>query len=706
MTPTPRLRDTLNRLGVGDRELSRVAREVSRRGRGLPPFDSLWIDALLAAGSLTPFQADAIHDGRDDSLLLGPFRVTDRLGRRTFAVADRDGGRRAAKSIDDPDEVGRCRDAISLPEIDLVVDGDRVLLVGDMIEGPNLRDLLVRSGRFPTAVVAAIARVLAADLSNRPPHGQLTLENVRIDPRGRTVAVDGGAEAILAPHGRPGRYLETDMLATLDPLRAERRDPPRELYDLYAFGAIIFELLTGGSTHPEADPFARLAAKRTRPAPDPAEAVSDCPDELRDAVVRCLSPDREGRPAGFAEVAAVLGPPGRGDETRVGAFVRGGRSPLTRLWGETSPSPASRERANFSEKATRAAVATAAACVAAACVWLAGGAGPARTLSAATGEAVDSAADSPTASPAIDVETRSLRPWPAPDPEGVIVFPTDGPYQSADLDWPGDLTLRAAGGAVPVVRVTDGPVTLDARRITIEGVDFVADGSFRGRAVVMATSGSLRVDGSRIGRAGTAGGHGRSAGIAWRPRDGGRGAVSLRRCVARRLDAAVHLAATPASLEISESLIAGCGAAIRFARGGGRSADIRLESVTVRGGAVLAANGEALPETVSTSRCVFGPGRLIGAGDDVLGRTCRFVDAGSLIDTRTGTTGAVIDGMTPGTLTFPASVDATPADAARYEFRGPRRAGATAGVEPTTLAKDTRTAARLEMIPARPEAHR
>ncbi|MEM9703377.1 MAG: hypothetical protein AAF907_13130, partial [Planctomycetota bacterium] len=78
-TPTADLRRVLDRLEINAAAVAAAEREVARRARGLPRFDSIWIDVFLRRGLLTAFQADSLHSGRTDELFVGPYRLTRRL---------------------------------------------------------------------------------------------------------------------------------------------------------------------------------------------------------------------------------------------------------------------------------------------------------------------------------------------------------------------------------------------------------------------------------------------------------------------------------------------------------------------------------------------------------------------------------------------------------------------------------------------------
>src|ERR1700733_9864172 len=80
------LRDSLVRLNLcSERDFRRCRRRVRKLARGIPAFDFVWIDALLHAGSLTPYQAKVLESSPPEQLCIGPCVLLDCFGRGEFA---------------------------------------------------------------------------------------------------------------------------------------------------------------------------------------------------------------------------------------------------------------------------------------------------------------------------------------------------------------------------------------------------------------------------------------------------------------------------------------------------------------------------------------------------------------------------------------------------------------------------------------------
>ena len=85
-TPPESLVELLRQLGLASADDLRAAAGRARRlARGLPLFESVWIDALAQAGVLTAFQASEINARRGLHLRVGPYVLDRPLGSLQYA---------------------------------------------------------------------------------------------------------------------------------------------------------------------------------------------------------------------------------------------------------------------------------------------------------------------------------------------------------------------------------------------------------------------------------------------------------------------------------------------------------------------------------------------------------------------------------------------------------------------------------------------
>ncbi|MET9829724.1 serine/threonine-protein kinase [Streptomyces sp. NPDC006385] len=179
---------------------------------------------------------------------------------------------------------------------DLVVDGNDLALVMDLVRGTDLRTRLDRDRRLaPEAAVAIVADVadgLAAAHAAGVVHRDVKPENVLLDMQG-PLGPGGSHPALLTDFGvaklidSPRRTRATKIIGTPDYLAPEIVEglPPRAAVDIYALATVLYELLAGftpfGGGHPGAV-LRRHVTETVAPLPG-------IPDELWQLVVQCLA---------------------------------------------------------------------------------------------------------------------------------------------------------------------------------------------------------------------------------------------------------------------------------------------------------------------------------------------------------------------------------------------------------------------------------
>jgi len=184
--PSKQLRETLLRLKIcSARDFRRSKRRVRRLARDLPAFDFVWIDALVQARRLTPYQARLLESGPAERLCIGPCLLLDLLGRgersTTYLARQIDRSERCVlKVLDLPaessdavlravTELSQRLSEFSHPSVvgpqTSLEHGGRLLVISRYVPGPHLGELLVRRGRFPAGAVLEIARQLIDGLA-------------------------------------------------------------------------------------------------------------------------------------------------------------------------------------------------------------------------------------------------------------------------------------------------------------------------------------------------------------------------------------------------------------------------------------------------------------------------------------------------------------------------------------------------------------
>ncbi|MFC8224749.1 serine/threonine-protein kinase [Streptomyces sp. NPDC057287] len=182
---------------------------------------------------------------------------------------------------------------------DLVVEGDLLALVMDLIDGPDLHRYLRENGPLtPVAaslLTAQIADALAASHADGVVHRDLKPANVLLDER------DGGMHPMLTDFGiarladSPGLTRTHEFVGTpayVAPESAEGR-PQTSAVDVYGAGILLYELVTGRP------PFAGGTALEVlhRHLSEEPRRPSTVPEPLWTVIERCLRKDPDQRPS-------------------------------------------------------------------------------------------------------------------------------------------------------------------------------------------------------------------------------------------------------------------------------------------------------------------------------------------------------------------------------------------------------------------------
>ncbi len=267
---------------------------------------------------------------------LGPYEITGSLGSggmgEVYRARDTDLGRDVAVKVlpaafhTDPDRLARFqREAQVLASLNhpaiaaihgLERSGGVPALVLELVEGETLADRVVH-GPLPLEDASAIARQIADALEAA--HGQgivhrdLKPANVKVRRDGTVKVLDFGLAKAIEGEGASraqsslGATISPTMIspamtqagfiigtaAYMAPEQAKGRDVDARA-DIWAFGCVVYEMLTGRRAFPGDDVTDTLAAVVLRD-PDWSALPPSTPDAIRRLLVRCLRKDPKQR---------------------------------------------------------------------------------------------------------------------------------------------------------------------------------------------------------------------------------------------------------------------------------------------------------------------------------------------------------------------------------------------------------------------------
>ncbi|MCL4215213.1 MAG: protein kinase [Gemmatimonadales bacterium] len=184
------------------------------------------------------------------------------------------------------------------------------------VEGESLRDRLRKVGPLPIPEVLNLLRDVARALGAAHEHGivhrDIKPENVLVSHGTAVVADFGIAKAISAARADvPGGTLTSvgtsvGTPAYIAPEQASGDAGTDHRADLYAFGCMAYELLSGATPFGDRSPQQLFVAHLSEEPEDIAERRPDTPAALARLVMRCLVKEPAERVQSAAEVLAAL----------------------------------------------------------------------------------------------------------------------------------------------------------------------------------------------------------------------------------------------------------------------------------------------------------------------------------------------------------------------------------------------------------------
>jgi serine/threonine-protein kinase len=209
-------------------------------------------------------------------------------------------------------------------------------LVMELVEGPTLADRIAQ-GPLPPDEALPIARQIAAALAAAHEsgiiHRDLKPANIKVRNDGTVKVLDFGlaklatADTSSAPHLSEAATLTSPVrtpavttmglilgtAAYMSPEQARGRDVDKRT-DIWAFGAVLYEMLTGRRAFPGDDVTETMAAV-VKSTPDWSALPGDAPAAVVNLIQKCLEKDRNARVGDIAVARFLLT-----DDSSIGAL--------------------------------------------------------------------------------------------------------------------------------------------------------------------------------------------------------------------------------------------------------------------------------------------------------------------------------------------------------------------------------------------------
>ena len=267
--------------------------------------------------------------------LAGRFEVGAQLGRGGMAIihqardtllerdvaikilrGDRDGG---AEHRDRLHREARAIARLNHPHIVTVHDvglvGDVVYIVMELLEGADVAQLLEVEGRLSMPLALEIGRQVASGLAIAHEHGVIH-RDIKPDNIFVIGSISGAIAKVLdfsvakVPMQlgrkrltRSGSVFGTPHYMAPEQIRAEPVTPQT---DIYALGAVLYEMVTGQPPYDADTPLELFEQHVTGPIPDLDDRIPDAPASLSPLVAQMLAKRPADRPQSTLEVCQAL----------------------------------------------------------------------------------------------------------------------------------------------------------------------------------------------------------------------------------------------------------------------------------------------------------------------------------------------------------------------------------------------------------------
>ena len=305
----------------------------------LPPSStgqSLERDESSSAGASAagPPEPNLLSPGR----MVARYRVLDLLGRggmgEVYRARDERGGRLVALKLLRPDRSendeirerfrreARAAGRLDHPAVVRIYEvleheeGDCIVM--ELVEGRTLADLM-GDGRPDLARLVALGRGIAEGLAAAHAEGivhrDLKAENVMVTADGGVKILDFGLAKRFALGDKETTYTEVSLtvdggvVGTFRAMSPEQAQgfPVDPRSDLFSFGTLLYEAITGHSPFRRSGLAATLAQLCLHRQPPAVQLNSDVPESLSRLIDALLEKDPALRPQNADEVAAALG---------------------------------------------------------------------------------------------------------------------------------------------------------------------------------------------------------------------------------------------------------------------------------------------------------------------------------------------------------------------------------------------------------------
>jgi len=263
------------------------------------------------------------------STFAGRFQIIEELGRggmgRVYKALDTEVNEKIALKLikpeiaQDKETIQRFRNELKFARkirhqnvcqmYDLSQDKGSYYITMEYVRGDNLKGMIRRMGRFSAGQAITIAKQICDGLVEAHKlgvvHRDLKPQNIMIDENGSARIMDFGIARSLEGKGITGAGVMIGTPDYMSPEQVEGKETDQRS-DIYSFGVIIYEMVTGRTPFKGDTPFTIGVKHKSEKPQDPQELNTQISDDLSRVILRCLEKDKEKRFQSAGELHSEL----------------------------------------------------------------------------------------------------------------------------------------------------------------------------------------------------------------------------------------------------------------------------------------------------------------------------------------------------------------------------------------------------------------
>ncbi len=180
----------------------------------------------------------------------------------------------------------------------------------EYIPGENLKSMIRMSGQLSLGTAIRIAKQVCEGLIEAHRmgvvHRDLKPGNIMIDRQGNARILDFGIARSLGAKGITGAGVMIGTPEFMSPEQVEGKEVDQRS-DIYSFGIILYEMVTGRVPFEADTPFAIGVMQKGETPQNPKDLNANIPDALSDMILKCLEKQKENRYQSVETVLSELG---------------------------------------------------------------------------------------------------------------------------------------------------------------------------------------------------------------------------------------------------------------------------------------------------------------------------------------------------------------------------------------------------------------